>query len=130
MREQEGATNPNSPRRPLPMIAHPDAADKAVPLTEALDDRGHDLLCRDGLLGVKRGEACVGNDRPKYRAGITMARTRLSPDDLRTIRQLAAGWAGGRGDALGGVWGGGDWGVRVSAADIVRMALWSAASLV
>jgi hypothetical protein len=38
VREQEGPTNPPSPRRPLPLIAHPEPTDKATPLSDALDD--------------------------------------------------------------------------------------------
>jgi hypothetical protein len=54
--------------------------------------RGQDLLCRERLLGIEREEDCVGIAAPKYKAGQAMSRTRLKPEDLRDIRDLAAAW--------------------------------------
>ena len=54
--------------------------------------RGQDLLCRERLLGVEREEECVGIAAPKYKAGKAMSCTRLKPEDLRDIRELAAAW--------------------------------------
>jgi len=53
---------------------------------------GQDLLCPANAFDLEQEKPFAPGAFRKYKAGRPMARPKVSPEDLRKIRELAAGW--------------------------------------